>query len=585
MRERTSRQKQEPVVTGSAKDRLRSSRNSQTKQDMAAQARLEEKNVELRAKKLAELKERFSGKAARGDAKAGDGAQKLTKYKAYSSFDQIPKEVLSRPGRLHMDLDKEVLLAPINGCFVPFHARMIKNMARQTEGGVQFLRVNFFTPGNGKGVDDFPAAGPRRAYIKELSFRCEEAVNMDTVLRSFKEVQKRMKQKEDGGGEVQQSTGELRRLGSFPCLRDLSMRPIFGTGRRSVGTLEAHQNGFRFNLSGGKDKVDVLYSSVRNAIFEPCEGSMVVLIHLRLKNPIMIAKKKTLDLQFFAEVAAQTEDLSMRKSGNAYDPDEIMEEQREREMKVRLNKIFQEFSRKVEALESCPLKFDVPFKDLEFTGVPHKSSLKLCPCARSLVGLHEWPPFVMDLSDVDIVVFERCSLSLREFDIVFVKKDYDQMPVRVTTIPRCFLDKLKIWLSEEQLVWYTCPMNMQWQLVMKEIQKNVNKFVEKGGWDPWFVDAANGSDSDEDGDDEESDWSGGEPEDSSDAPDDDDGSDFEGDDDESAEPDPSGSEEGMDWEELEAHATKSDRHRDQEARAAKRGGPEPSRQPAKRTKR
>ena len=39
-----------------------------------------------------------------------------------------------------------------------------------------------------------------------------------------------------------------------------------------------------------------------------CRGSLVVLIHLHLNQPIMMSRRKTHDIQFYTEVRAQTED-------------------------------------------------------------------------------------------------------------------------------------------------------------------------------------------------------------------------------------------------------------------------------------
>jgi len=466
---------------------------------------------------------------------------------------------------------------------IPFHASTIKNMSRATVDRYQILRINFFTPGQGKGADDFPMTSETRIFFKELSFRSLSKDNLDSVFRIFKEVQKRMKQREmEGYIERGPSTDteSLKPMRSFPCIRDVHMRPTFGAqSRRTIGTLEAHSNGFRFSIKSGSEKIDILYSKVKHAIFVPCESiSLIVMIHLNLKEPIMIGRKRTQDVQFLTEVAALTEDLSQRKAGSAYDPDEIMEEQREREMKERLNRIFKEFTQKTQAIDTCKLEFDIPYRALQFTGVPNKGSVELCPCSNVLVSLEEWPPFCMDLSEIDIVVFERCLMSLREFDIVFVKKDYNQMPLRITTIPHQHLDKIKCWLHEMQLVWYTCTMNMQWANVMKEITRDVGAFIEGSGWDAWFGENEQSDGSEEGAEkDGESDWEE-EPEDEDDDDgNDDDGSDFDAvdDEEESASAD-DGDEDGMSWDELEAEADRADR---------KRGGAKESPEPQRASKR
>jgi nucleosome binding factor SPN SPT16 subunit len=120
------------------------------------------------------------------------------------------------------------------------------------------------------------------------------------------------------------------------------------SGRKTEGVLEAHANGFRFISSKG-EKVDLIYGNVKHAIFQPCEGEHVVLVHFHLKvrvsgtplcmrpllfvgcfvlcsrcvcsclflplsqaflcyvvqlpqKPILVGKKKCKDIQFYTEV-------------------------------------------------------------------------------------------------------------------------------------------------------------------------------------------------------------------------------------------------------------------------------------------
>ena len=66
-----------------------------------------------------------------------------------------------------------------------------------------------------------------------------------------------------------------------------------------------------------------------------------------------------------------------------YDPEELDEERRERKLRKRLNDLFDTFVKKceklVESLGEEHLQFDIPFRDLGFTGVPHKADCFLMP--------------------------------------------------------------------------------------------------------------------------------------------------------------------------------------------------------------
>lgn len=551
-------------------------KNEQTKKDWSQLQRFEDEQLELRKQKLEEIRERLSGMGAQTSRGGRGGPSKLSDCQAYATPSAMPKD--ATPNGLKLDLNAEALLAPICGVAVPFHVRTIKNMSKSLVDRTHFLRVNFFTPGQGKSEADYPVVNGNRLYVRELCFRSQNQVNFDKVMREFKEAQKRTRQR-DLEGECKGTTaevGSLQCLRAPPCLRDLHVRPSLSTGRRCVGTLEAHANGFRFSARGGADKLDILYSQVKHAIFEACDNTPLVLIHLHFVEPVMLGKKKSQDIQFYAEAVNMTEDLSQARGGSHYDPDEILEEQREREMRERLNKMFHDFVKKVESIQTCNVEFDIPVRELAFEGVPNKSVITLCPCKKVLSALQDWPPFILDLSEVDVVIFERAMAQLREFDIVFVKKDYEQSPVRITTIPTVSLKDIKPWLHDMKMTWYSCAMNMQWPLVMKEITKDPGKFVEDGCWDAWFPEDGSGESGSEAAGNgvgsEESDWKDSEADDESDeAAGGEDDSDFDAEDDDDVESDaPSDDASGVSWDELEREAEKDDRRGDLERSGAGR---------------
>lgn len=127
----------------------------------------------------------------------------------------------------------------------------------------------------------------------------------------------------------------------------------------------------------------------------------------------MAGKKKTHDVQFYTEVvdAVHTLDGGRR---SAYDPDEIEEEQRERELRARINRAYQAFVKRVQqdvwtasAAGGLDLEFEVPFRELGFTGVPHRSAAFVQPTVNCLVELTEMPFTVITLADIIVVNLER----------------------------------------------------------------------------------------------------------------------------------------------------------------------------------
>ena len=62
-------------------------------------------------------------------------------------------------------------------------------------------------------------------------------------------------------------------------------------------------------------KIDMTFNNIKSAFFQPCEESeIILLIHFRLKAPIMVGNKKQLDIQMMTEVCNQFEDLEGRNA-------------------------------------------------------------------------------------------------------------------------------------------------------------------------------------------------------------------------------------------------------------------------------
>ena len=247
------------------------------------------------------------------------------------------------------------------------------------------------------------------------------------------------------------------------------MRPMLG-GRKTKGNLEAHANGLRF-ISSRVEIVDLIYSNIKHAIFQPCESEVMVLIHFHLKNPIMIGKKKQSNIQFFTEVvdASQAVDVCRRI---LYDPEEIDDEQRERHLRKRLNEAFKEFCRKVERVakkNGFSLEFDMPYRDLGFYGNPHKEMVFLMPTLYCLVNLTETPFFVVNLSDIDHVHFERVTFQSKAFDIVIIDKDFTKIPKRIDMIPNADKDSIQDWLTDMEITFTEGSMNLNWKSLMNVV--------------------------------------------------------------------------------------------------------------------
>jgi nucleosome binding factor SPN SPT16 subunit len=137
-----------------------------------------------------------------------------------------------------------------------------------------------------------------------------------------------------------------------------------------------------------------------------------------------------------------------------YDPDEMDDEQRERQLRKKLNEAFKDFCRKVENVarkNNFTLEFDIPYRDLGFQGNPHKEMVFILPTLNCLVNLTETPFFVVDLSDVDHVHFERVTFMSKAFDVVLINKDFSKQPFRVDMIPNVDKDAIQV---SQQYHWF-----------------------------------------------------------------------------------------------------------------------------------
>ncbi|KAK4019969.1 hypothetical protein OUZ56_001967 [Daphnia magna] len=495
---------------------------------------------------------------------------------SYKSGKDLPKEDEVKELKLYVDRKYETVIMPIYGIPVPFHISTIKNISQSVEGDYTYLRINFFHPGAAMGRAETAAfPNPEATFLKEITYRSTNikepgelsspSSNLNTAFRLIKEVQKRFKTREAEEKEkedlVKQDTLLLSQNKANPKLKDLYIRPNVAQ-KRILGSLEAHTNGFRYTSVRG-DKVDILYNNIKHAIFQPCDGEMIILLHFHLKNAIMFGKKKHNDVQFYTEVGEITTDLG--KHQHMHDRDDLAAEQAERELRHKLKTAFKTFCEKVETMTRNEVEFDAPFRELGFPGVPFRSTVLLQPTSGCLVNLVEWPPFVISLEDMELVHFERVQFHLKNFDMVFVFKNYHRKVAMVNAVPMNMLDHVKEWLNSCDIRYTEGVQSLNWSKIMKTITDDPEAFFETGGWT--FLDPESGSE--HGGSDEESEEDEYAPTDVDDEEDDESDSEYsEADSSDMSEDSDSGSEDGgggssdesgKDWSDLEREAAEADR--------------------------
>jgi len=533
------------------------------------QQRLTEEMIEQAKKNLAKKK--------KGGGKDDMEVEETKEFYSYNSQKEFPPEV--QRDTIFVDTKRESVILPIHGQMVPFHIQTIRSVTKNDD----HLRILFKYPGGGNSPNDKLSdfADETATFIKGLTYRITNINNLNNAYRLIMELKKRTTQRETELKQKQslkvQPSLQLAPPNRIFRLPNLRVRPVMGNAKLN-GNLETHLNGFRFNTKKGN--IDIIYSNIKHAFFQPTESfSPIVCLHFHLHNDIMVGKKKTQDIQFYSELVEMSMTVSgpSKKGSRWGDQEELEEEQRERQMKIKLGQDFKNFIKKCDEVSGGKFAFEEPYTELGFMGVPTRNNILLQPTVSCLIHVIETPFFVMSLDEVQIAYFERVQFSLKNFDLVFIFKDWSMKEVHINAIPVETLESIKSWLDSCNIKYYQGKANLNWRKVLDRITLNPAKFWDEGGWEILNVKASDESDSETD-EDEESDAEGAaykparsdsssdsEEFDESDSDSDGSGSDF-SDASESDLTSGEGSERseedaGLDWDELEQKATRDDAKR------------------------
>jgi nucleosome binding factor SPN SPT16 subunit len=312
-------------------------------------------------------------------------------------------------------------------------------------------------------------AGMATAFVKELSLRSSNPQSLSDCMRKIKELVQRaslqLTEAREMGTLVEQEKVRLVKGGRVPFIAEALVRPPLATGKNNSGILEARSKGLYYR--GKKGHIEIRYANVRNAFFQEADKEVNVVVHFHLKNEIMVGKKKTKDVQFFVEV-------------------------KKREKRNRTNKCFLKFTKEVE--DRFGLQFDIPYRNLAFSGALRSAAVTLLPTENCIVDVIDWPPFVLNLQDVEIAYFENVNLQLPKFDLVFIYKNFRADPLltnkptkdmwtRISAIEAGDFNSIKKYLNEHGIKYYEGRMSIAWDNTLKTIRSDLGAFYESGGWE------------------------------------------------------------------------------------------------------
>lgn len=521
--------------------------------------RRKEHQLQLLERKSNELRERlenkdFGGENTKSTKILGD------KIRSYDKPQIVPIEY--KKGKLYVDLKYDCIIAPMFKTMVPFDGALIKSVTKSKDALYEYLRINFHTPISGTSNISFSELTGVKdpIFIRDLSYKSTDRRHFDTCFKQINDLIKKVKAKEKEDREksnlVEQETLQLNKTSKRVYIDNISLRPSFNGKSKTVGMLEAHTNGFRFQSNKG-ERVDFIYKNIKHSFYQPCEKELIVILHFTLKNPILVGKKKRLDIQFMREVGIQADDMRFKSRS---DYEEYEQELKDLANKERINKEFLRYTELIEHM--CPqIKFDIPYRELAFEGTPYKSSVWLMPTVNALICLVEFPFFVCSLDEIELVYFERVAQSIKNFDIAIVFKDFNRPVHRINSVPLSYLETLKNWLDSVEILFAEGSSPINWAVILAKMKKEPEEFIETG-WSFLHHDVEESEDEDsvEDGDpsfeeeeiedDEESEY-----DEEEESEDDNSESSFSGGDSEL-------SEEGASWDELERQAVKEERKKE-----------------------
>jgi nucleosome binding factor SPN SPT16 subunit len=377
------------------------------------EGRRRENQKQLALKKQKEGLEKYS--EATGDQN-GIAQKQFKKFESYKRDNQLPARV--KDMIVWVDIKASTVILPIMGRPVPFHINTIKSVSKSGEGDYTHLRFNFLAPGQGVGrKDDQPFEDPQAHFIRSLTVRSKDTDRLAEVAAQITELRKSLSRREQEKKELedvveQEKLIEVRNKRPIK-LPDVYVRPA-QDGKRVPGEVEIHQNGLRYTSPMRNDHVDVVFSNIKHMFFQPCVGELLVILHVHLKNPIIIGKRKTKDVQFFREATDMAfDETGSRKRRHRFgDEEEFEAEQEERRRRNELDKQFKRFAEQItEATKELNIGADIPFREIAFTGVPYRSNVMIRPTTDALVQLTEPPFTVITLEEIEIAHLERIQVA------------------------------------------------------------------------------------------------------------------------------------------------------------------------------
>lgn len=156
------------------------------------------------------------------------------------------------------------------------------------------------------------------------------------------------------------------------------------------------------------------------------------------------------------------------------DMDELEQEEQERQGRKRLNTKFHGFSKLIEQASErnrTPIEIEIPEKELSFYGCPTKQVVRIKPTQNCLIAISEFPFFVLDLDDIEVMHFERMFYGMKNFDLAIIYKDFHTF-TRINSVPTEYTEELKTYFNEIGIIYLETLQPLKWQEILGAIRED-----------------------------------------------------------------------------------------------------------------
>ena len=132
---------------------------------------------------------------------------------------------------------------------------------------------------------------------------------------------------------------------------------------------------------------------------------------------------------------------------------------------------FGKFMQEASERTGSPFEIDIPIEELAFSGCPQKQVVKIRPTKECLVALSEFPFFVMDVNDIEVVHFERMYYGMKNFDLAIIKKDFVTC-TRINSIPTEYTEELKSYFNSINIIYLESLAPLKWDLILNQVRED-----------------------------------------------------------------------------------------------------------------